>query len=372
MGNAVPLVLGTTLVLFASTVGRSEDVYLDVTGRSGIQVTHVNGAKGQRLLPETMIGGAGWIDYDGDGRLDLYIVQGHDNPRAPNRPGSHANVLYRNRGDGSFEDVTKKAGVGDRRYGAGLAVGDYDNDGDQDLYVTNVGDNVLYRNNGDGTFTDVTEESGLKCPIWSASAAFFDFDADGLLDLYVANYVYYDAATQKACRGAGGIPSYCHPNKFIGAPDSLYRNLGNGKFEDVTKSSGVGVSGKILSKGLGILTTDFDLDGDIDILVANDSVPNFLWRNLGDGKFEDAALEAGVSLNVNGDSEACMGVDGADINGDGWMDYFMTNFSRETDTLYMSDEDGFFLDGTHRRGLGKSTYLPLGFGTRFVDFDLDG
>ncbi|MEC7774860.1 MAG: CRTAC1 family protein, partial [Planctomycetota bacterium] len=190
---------------------------------------------------------------------------------------------------------------------------------------------------------------------------------------YVANYLLYDSRVHKACSSSRKqTPSYCHPNKYDGAPDSLYLNRGGGRFEDISRAAGIAVRGRILSKGLGVLPTDFDSDGDIDFLVANDSVPNFLWRNLGGGKFEDAALEAGVALNTTGSPEACMGVDGGDVNGDGLQDYFLTNFSEETDTLFFGEGDGFFDDNTLRSGLGKPTFDPLGFGTRLFDYDLDG
>ena len=352
---------------------RGEDVFVDVSKTVGLNVRHVNGARGAKLLPETINGGAGWLDYDGDGHLDLYLVQGHGDSTRAYAPGDTGNRLFRNTGKGRFVDVTDLAGVGDRNYGSALAVGDIDNDGDTDLYVTNFGRNVLYINNGNGTFSDGTAASGTGTPFWSSSACFADINGDGLLDLYVANYLLYDSRVHKACSSSQRrTPSYCHPNKYDGAPDSLYLNRGGGRFEDISRAAGIAVRGRILSKGLGVLPTDFDSDGDIDFLVANDSVPNFLWRNLGGGKFEDAALEAGVALNTTGSPEACMGVDGGDVNGDGLQDYFLTNFSEETDTLFFGEGDGFFDDNTLRSGLGKPTFDPLGFGTRLFDYDLDG
>ncbi len=352
---------------------RGEEAFVDVSKTTGLNVRHVNGARGAKLLPETINGGAGWLDYDGDGHLDLYLVQGHGDSTRAYAPGDTGNRLFRNTGKGRFVDVTDQAGVGDRNYGSALAVGDIDNDGDTDLYVTNFGRNVLYINNGNGTFSDGTAAAGTGTPFWSSSACFADINGDGLLDLYVANYLLYDSRVHKACSSSQEqTPSYCHPNKYDGAPDSLYLNRGGGRFEDISRSAGIAVRGRILSKGLGVLPTDFDSDGDIDFLVANDSVPNFLWRNLGDGKFEDAALEAGVALNTTGSPEACMGIDGGDVNGDGLQDYFLTNFSEETDTLFFGEGDGFFDDNTLRSGLGKPTFDPLGFGTRLFDYDLDG
>ena len=352
---------------------RGADVFVDVSKTVGLNVRHVNGARGAKLLPETINGGAGWLDYDGDGHLDLYLVQGHGDSTRAYAPGDTGNRLFRNTGKGRFVDVTDQAGVGDRNYGSALAVGDIDNDGDTDLYVTNFGRNVLYINNGNGTFSDGTAAAGVATPFWSSSACFADINGDGLLDLYVANYLLYDSRVHKACSSSQRrTPSYCHPNKYDGAPDSLYLNRGGGRFEDISRAAGIAVRGRILSKGLGVLPTDFDSDGDIDFLVANDSVPNFLWRNLGGGKFEDAALEAGVALNTTGSPEACMGIDGGDVNGDGLQDYFLTNFSEETDTLFFGEGDGFFDDNTLRSGLGKPTFDPLGFGTRLFDYDLDG
>jgi hypothetical protein len=353
--------------------GSADDLLVDVTERAGITGTHENGAKGEKFLLETINGGAGWIDYDGDGDFDIYLVQGLADSSRAGSQGETTNRLLRNNGDGTFEDVTQIAGVGDRHFGAGLAVGDIDNDGDSDLYVTNYGRNTLYRNEGNGTFTDITEAAGVECRYWSSSAAFVDVNGDGLLDLYVANYLIYNPKLHPACTGnTRNIASYCHPNKYDGAPDSLFINRDGSSFEDISRKTGIAVTGRILSKGLGVLPTDFDGDGDMDILVANDSVPNFLWRNLGNGRFEDAALEAGIALNTSGKSEACMGVDGGDVNGDGRQDYFLTNFAEETDSLFFGEGDGFFDDATLRSGLAQPTFLPLGFGTRLFDVDLDG
>jgi len=367
-----PAALLVAILISLSLAPARADVFVDVAASAGIDIEHVNGALGKKHLLETINGGAGWIDFDGDSALDIYLVQGIANASLAAKPGETTNRLLRNRGDGTFEDVTEKAGVGDRRYGSGLAVGDVDGDGDSDLYVTNFGRNTLYINRGDGTFEDATEAWGVQCEYWSSSAAFLDVDGDGRLDLYVANYLLYDPEIHGACMGnQNRAPAYCHPNKYDGAPDSLFLNRGD-RFEDISKAAGVAITGRILSKGLGVLPTDFDEDGDLDIFVANDSVPNFLWRNLGGGKFEDAALEAGVALNTRGQAEACMGIDGGDVNGDGRQDYFLTNFSEETDSLFLGEGDGFFDDGTLRSGLAQPTFLPLGFGTRLADFDLDG
>jgi hypothetical protein len=365
------------------------ELLVDATIASGISFRNVNGAAGSRFMVETVGFGAGWIDFDRDGYLDLYLVQGHlnpqkalDGPDLPNDPGNLRNVndrntLYRNRGDGTFEDVSERAGVADRGYGMGVAVGDYDRDGYCDLYVTNYGRNTLYRNRGDGTFEDVTERAGVEAPDWSTSASWADFDGDGNLDLYVVSYVEYDTRRQGAClaRVPGstrGIPAYCDPSGLSGVADVLYRNRGDGTFEDVSERSSVASArGRIAGKGLGVTVSDFDNDGDPDVLVATDKVANTLWRNLGGMRFEDVALETGFAFDADGEPRAGMGIACGDVDGDGRLDYLVTNFSQETNTLYRSHDD-YLEDATTTCGLGPSSYSPLGFGARLVDVDLDG
>jgi hypothetical protein len=357
------------------------DLMVNVARERGIRFVNVNGATGKKYLVETMVSGAAWLDYDGDGFFDLYLVQGHLHPEraldGPGGPGEPANILYHNLGGKRFEDVTELARVGDRGYGMGAAVGDYDGDGRPDLYVTNYGRNTLYHNQGDGTFLDVTERAGVGGGGWSTSATWADFDGDGRLDLFVATYLLYDTRRHGACSATAPgdgrkLATYCHPHHFEGAPDILYRNLGDGTFRDMSKASGIARSrGWLQGKGLGVVASDFDGDGDPDILVANDSVPNTLWRNLGSFHFEDVALETGFALNAEGVPQAGMGIDRGDVNGDGLLDYFITNFSRETCTLYLN-EGGRFVDATIERNLAEVTYLPLSFGTRFFDLDLDG
>ncbi|MBI4604043.1 MAG: CRTAC1 family protein [Planctomycetes bacterium] len=369
----LPVLRALPLLVVLAGAARAEEVFVDVTERAGIRFVHVNGATGLKHLYETMVGGSGWLDYDGDGHLDVYLVQGHSDSARAYAPGKESNVLYRSRGDGTFEEVTQKAGVGDRHYGAGLAIGDIDNDGDTDLYVTNYGPNVLYRNDGGGTFTDITDQAGVACPLWSSSAAFADIDLDGLLDLYVANYLYYDPRVHKACTGnPKRIPGYCHPNKFDGAPDCLFHNLGGCRFRDISKEARIAVTGRILSKGLGVLPTDFDGNGLVDFFIANDSVPDFLWRNRGDLKFEDAAVEAGVAVSSVGAPTASMGIDGGDVNGDGLFDYMVTNFSQEAYSLFLGEPGGFFTESSLRCGIADVTFTPLGFGMKLFDYDLDG
>lgn len=356
------------------------EALVDVSRERGVDFSNINGATGKKYLVETMLAGAAWLDFDSDGWLDLYLVQGHrqpalalDGPGGADEPG---NVLLRNIAGKRFENVTARAGVGDRGYGMGAAVGDHDGDGHPDLYVTNYGRNVLYRNRGDGTFEDVTARAGVVCGGWSTSAAWADLDGDGRLDLYVTTYLVYDTRRHGACSASEPgklekLPAYCHPHHFEGAPDVVFRNRGDGSFEDMSRQSGIARShGWLEGKGLGVVISDVDLDGDLDVLVANDSVQNTLWRNLGGFRFEDAALEMGFALNAEGVAQAGMGIDRGDIDGDGFEDIYVTNFSRETDTLFVQ-QGGVFLDLTIERGLARPTYLPLAFGTRLFDFDLD-
>jgi hypothetical protein len=372
-----------TILAALSLVGRvrGDDAFVDVARERGIRFINVNGAAGKRYLVETMLGGAAWLDYDGDGFFDLYLVQGHHHPEraldGPGGPDEPGNVLYRNAGGKGFEDVSERAGVAGRGYGMGAAVGDADGDGRPDLYVACYGRNTLYRNRGDGTFEDITERARVGAGGWSSSAAWADFDGDGDLDLYVVTYLAYDTRKHGACEATipgstTKVAAYCHPHHFEGAPDIIYRNAGGGAFRDVTRESGIaGASGWLAGKGLGVVISDFDDDGDPDVFVANDSVPNNLWRNLGGFRFEDVALETGFALNAEGAAQAGMGIDRGDADGDGLTDIYVTNFSRETDTLFVH-RGSQFLDLTVECGIAGPTYLPLAFGCRFIDYDLDG
>lgn len=342
---------------------------VDVTKEAGINFKHTHGGSGERYYVETMGSGCSFLDYDNDGDLDIYLVNGAPLPgySAKETP---TNILYQNQGDGRFTDVTKQAGVGDTLYGIGCAVADYNNDGFVDIYLTNFGSNVLYRNNGDGTFSDATLTAGVGDQKWGASASFFDYDNDGNLDLYVVNYVNFTIKNHIKCgQGTKGIRAYCHPDVYDGVADILYRNNGDGTFTDVTKQAGVyNPSGK----GLGVVCGDTDNDGDQDIYVANDKTPNFLYRNNGDGTFSEIGLPAGVGYNEDGISEAGMGVDFGDYDRNGTMDIYVTNFSNETNTLYYNHGNGFFRDATYTSGLGVPSLTFLAFGTNFFDFDLDG
>jgi hypothetical protein len=343
---------------------------VDVTEDVGISFVHVNGARGDLHMPETIGSGGGFLDYDGDGYLDLYLVNSGD----LTGEASASSALYRNAADGTFVNVTTAAGLDTSGpYGMGCAVGDYDNDGDPDIYVTAFGPNLFYRNDGDGTFTDVTAFAGVADPAWSASATFVDVDLDGDLDLYVANYVEYDLAADYPPCAESGLRTYCHPRHFDGAPDTLYRNNGDGTFSDITREAGiVDHGGPYAGKGLGVVSADFNGDGAPDFYVANDDTPNFLFRNDGTGRFEEIALISGCAYSGDGVAQAGMGVDAGDYDGDGLMDVFVTNLSHETNALYRNTGDGFFDDMAYRAHVGEESYLHVGFGTGFVDLDNDG
>lgn len=341
----------------------------DATQEAGIAFVHVNGANGQKFVIETVGPGGGFFDYDGDGRLDIYLINGGAVPGTEYDPAPQ-NALYRNRGDGTFADVTEHASVGDMGYGMGCAVGDIDNDGDLDLYVTNFGANVLYRNEGDGTFADVTGAAQVGDEGWGASAAFADIDRDGFVDLYVGNYHNFSYTNHRVCaEGGSGLQLYCGPEAFDGVTDVLYRNEGDGTFVDITTAAGLGSAE---GKELGVVFGDVDLDGDPDLYLANDKTLNFLYLNDGTGHFADEALLAGVAYNEDGDVEAGMGVDMGDYDNDGDPDLFVTNFQWETNTLYKNLGDGSFVDETFLAGLGKGSIAYLSWGTRFFDVDNDG
>lgn len=337
---------------------------------AGLLFLHQHGGTGEKYFIETMGGGGGFLDYDNDGWLDVYLVQSAPLPGASNQAFS-PNRLFRNQGNGTFVDVTSEAGVGDTGYGMGASFGDYDNDGYADIFVTNFGPNQLYRNNGDGTFTNVTERAGVGDERWGTSTAFADYDQDGDLDLYVVNYVTYSMDQNIRC-GPKDILAYCHPDVYRGSPDLLYRNNGDGTFTDVTREAGVFVDAPNESKGLGVVWLDYDNDGNLDIYVANDSNPNFLYRNNGDGTFTDVALETGAAYNRDGHTEAGMGVTVGDYNWDGYLDLFITHLNEETNTLYHNIGGRIFQDYTTRVNLGIPSLKQVGFGTGFFDFDNDG
>ena len=358
------------LIPFSALPAEPPIHFTDVTDSAGIRFTHANGATGDFHLPETLGAGGAFLDYDNDGDLDLYLV----NSAAPS-------MLFRNKGDGTFTDVTESANVDNQgSYGHGIACGDYDNDGYVDIYVTNFDANRLYHNDGDGTFTDVTTQAGVGDTRWSSSATFFDYDSDGYLDLYVVNYVNYplDASApicfeSPAFGATEKVRGYCHPKHFEGAPDRLYRNNGDGTFTDTTDAANIrDPGGMFLGKGLGVVAADFDADGNSDIYVANDDTPNYLFYNKGDGTFAEIAILTGCAYSADGIAQAGMGVDAGDYNSDGFLDLFVTNFSYETNTLYRNNGDGTFTDVSYKARLGEESYLLLGFGVGFFDPDNDG
>lgn len=373
-GAETEIFLLSCLIIIFSAVAlataETEIRFTDQTHAAGIHFKHTNGASKQKYLPETMGAGGLFFDYNSDGHLDIYLVNSgilsHDAQTA--RHANHSDVLYRNNGDATFTDVTAEAGLQQNQgYGMGCLAADYDNDGDADLYLTNFGRNQLYRNNGDGTFTDVTSRAGVGDGSWSVSASFGDFNFDGYLDLYVTNYLDYQLETAHACF-LEGVHIYCGPHEYPGASDTLYRNNGDGTFTDVTARAGLHKSGK----GLGTLFTDYNSDGYPDIFVANDAVPDFLYRNNGDGTFTDVAIATGVAYNSEGRATASMGIATGDYDNDGLSDLFVTNFSLEINSLFHNDADGFYTMTTFEIGLADPSFSQLGFGTQFLDTDNDG
>ena len=339
---------------------------------AGIEFHFVSGSPEKPFIIESISGGVALFDYDNDGWLDVYLVNGNTLEEYLKAKRTVRNALYRNQGDGAFRDVTLAAGVSGGPWDMGVVAADVDNDGFQDLFLTGFDRNTLFRNNGDGTFTDVTVSSGLSDKRWGAGAAFGDFDADGLLDLYVARYVEFDPRhpphpTPKYC-SYRGISVQCGPRGMPGAEDSLYRNLGGGHFRDVSREAGIRTGSPYY--GLGCIWFDYDNDGDQDIFVANDSCPNFLFRN-DEGRFVEVAMESGVALGENGNEQDGMGIAVGDVNRDGRLDLVLTNFSEDNNTLYLN-RGSFFTDSSYRWGLGETTWQYLGWGTFFFDGDLDG
>jgi hypothetical protein len=341
---------------------------------SGLDFVTNPGRTENRHQPETMVAGVALLDYNGDGWLDVFAVNGAEVPSLDKSNPIYWNRLYRNRGDGSFEDVTEKAGVRGVGYDLGVAVGDYDADGDPDLLVLGLRRNVLYRNNGDGTFTDVTEAAGLLKPdpeygtLWAVVGAFFDYDKDGALDVFISNYCVWDPATEPAC-GPPGRRDYCHPKNYRGLPNSLFRNRGDGTFEDVSKRSGIRAH---VGKGMGIGLADFDGDGFLDLFVANDTLPNFLFHNRGDGRFEEIAFEAGVGYVDTAQPLSGMGADAKDVDNDGRPDIFFTALASETMPLFRNTGSNTFLDVTARSGVATISLPRAGWSCGIVDLNNDG
>ncbi len=375
-----------------SNASHHTDIFLDKAEHTGIDFVHFNGMSGERYFCEMMGAGGAVFDYDGDGDLDLYLVQGHmlgpektlaDAVFSP--PGSEPLIdrLYRNDllagEDGRrrlhFTDVTERSGIQAPGYGMGVATGDFNNDGWTDFYVTNFGSNQMFRNNGDGTFTDVTATTGTDDPRWSVSAAFLDYDRDGWLDLYVGNYVDFSFTNSKRCFSFGDARresalEYCDPSQYQPLPESLFHNRGDGTYEDVSRKSGIAVES---NGALGVSAADFNGDGWIDIYVANDKRPNHLWINQKNGRFKNKALVAGCAVSGEGFAESSMGVDAGDFDNDGDEDLFMTHMSlNEKNTLYVNQGQGSFDDVSYASGLALPSIVFTGFGTAFLDYDNDG
>jgi hypothetical protein len=349
--------------------------FVDITSAVGAHFQYLASHTSKKYLPETMGAGVAVFDYDNDGKLDIFFVNGAalSDPTAkgtiPAKSGpNYWNRLFRQKTDGTFEDVTEKAGLQGAGYGMGVAVGDYDNDGFEDLYVTALGGNKLYHNNGDGTFTDVTEKAGVAGSGWSTSAAWVDLDNDGLLDLVVLRYVQWDFDDVWCGEHKDGLRSYCHPDIFQPVTPLVFHNDGNGHFTEVSQKIGLSKPGK----GLGIALADYDHDGKIDIFVANDSMIEFLYHNKGDGTFEEVGLLSQVAVDGDGRTYAGMGVDFADYNNDGWPDLFITDLANQRYALYQNNRDGSFTYSSFTTGLGRITMLHSGWGARFFDYDNDG
>jgi hypothetical protein len=341
--------------------------YTDVSAEAGIRFKHNSGAFGKKYLPETIGAGGAFLDYDNDGWQDIFLVNSMDWPESKKRRSFSA--LYHNNKDGTFTDVTQQAGLGVEMYGIGVAVADYDNDGNDDLYVTCVGTNHLFRNLGNGKFADVTAKAGLAEPGFSSSAAWFDYDNDGKLDLFVGRYVEWTVETDKFCTLDGKNKTYCTPQTYEGQSSLLYRNRGNGTFENVTQRAGVNDPA---GKTLGVALLDYDDDGWMDLFVANDTEPNKLYRNNHNGTFTDNAVIAGVAYSEAGTARAGMGVDAADYDGSGKQSVVIGNFTNESIALYHNDGSGLFTDEASASGIGKISAQSLTFACFFFDYNLDG
>jgi hypothetical protein len=363
------IVSAVVLLLCGAVAAQQSITFRDITNQAGIHFVHNNGAFGKKYLPETMGPGCAFIDYDNDGWPDILLVNGQDWP-GHHKAGATTPKLYHNNHDGTFSDVTAKAGLAIPMYAMGVAVGDYDNDGFDDLFITALGQSHLFHNNGNGTFSDVTKAAGLWGPSeFSTSAAWVDYDRDGKLDLVVANYVQWSEKDDLYCTIDGVHKSYCTPESYKGASARLWHNLGNGKFEDSTQKA------KLYdptSKGLGAAILDYNGDGWPDILLANDTQPNKLYLNKHDGTFDEKGIAAGVGFSEDGVARAGMGVDAADYDRSGRTSIIITNFANQMLSLYHNEGNGLFVDEAPQSEVGRATLITLGFGCFFFDYDNDG
>jgi len=359
---------------FGANDGEYTPIVFELMKDTGVDFYVEPSRTDHRHQPETMISGVALFDYNNDGRLDIFAVSGATMPGLVKTEKTHFNRLYRNDGGFRFTDVSEQAGIRGHGYTNGCAVADFDNDGDQDLFVAGLRENILYRNNGDGTFTNVTQRAGLGNPdprygtLWSVAAAFTDVNRDGHLDLFVSNYCVWDPAIEPVC-GPSSSPDYCHPQHYDGLPNSLYLNNGDGTFRDVSEESGIR---EHIGKGMGLGVADFDQDGWIDIYVANDTVPAFYFHNLGNAKFEEIAFESGTAYTYSGAAVSGMGVDAKDINNDGLVDIFVAAMTNEAMPYYVNLGDNFFDEMTAASKLAMMTRDRTGWGNGIFDFNNDG
>jgi len=365
------LIVGSALAI----AGGAAVHFRDITEKAGIHALIISGSKVKDYVLEVNGSGVCWFDYNNDGYMDLYLVNGSTLPELQGKKAAHPhrNYLFRNNRNGTFTDVTEQAKVPGEGWGFGCVAADYDNDGKTDLFLANYGPNVLYHNNGDGTFSNVTQRAGLSGGnIWHAGAAFGDYDGDGFVDLYVSGYLDFDARNPelKTCEYRGVSVHACGPIGYRGAPDALYHNNGDGTFTNVTEKAGV--ADKNLYFGFTVIFDDLDGDGKPDIFVANDSNPNYLYRNKGDGTFEEMGVQAGVAMNADGKEMSSMGVAVGDYDNDGRMDLFVTTFANDNYVLFHNEGGGFFSDLSYQSGVGQATIPHLGWATFFLDFDNDG